>query len=79
MITCKSPLTALDLLELRGGNALAMGVPTNAIRASTHRLGQRASLAVYQCAEHLDGISRRPLTVCPELAPILNTYQVALV
>ena len=46
----------LDLLDLRGGNAIAMGVPTNAIRASTHRLGQRASLAAYLRAEQLDGI-----------------------
>jgi RES domain len=46
----------LDLVDLRGGNAVALGVPTNAIRASSHRLGQRASLAVYQRAERLDGI-----------------------
>jgi hypothetical protein len=95
---------ALNLLDLRGGNAIAMGVPTNTIRANTHRLGQRASLAVYQRAEQLDGIwypsrlngdenlavydravgklsagLRRPLTACPELTQILNTYRVALV
>jgi hypothetical protein len=95
---------ALDLVDLRGGNAVAMGVPTNAVRASAHRLGQRASLAAYQRAEHLDGIwypsrlngdenlavydravpklsagPRRTLTDCPELAPILGTYRVAVV
>jgi hypothetical protein len=47
--------TRLDLVDLRGGNAVALGVPTNAIRASSHRLGQRASLAVYQRADRLDG------------------------
>ena len=46
----------LDLIDLRGGNAVALGVPTNAIRASSHGLGQRASLALYQRAERLDGI-----------------------
>jgi hypothetical protein len=94
----------LDLVDLRGGNAVALGVPTNAVRASSHRLGQRASLAVYQRAERLDGIwypsrlngdenlavydravsklsagPRRKLGSCPELAPILGTYRIALV
>jgi hypothetical protein len=31
-------------------------VPTNAVRASSHRLGQPASLAVYQRADQFDGI-----------------------
>ena len=48
--------TRLDLVDLRGGNAVALGVPTNAVRATSHRLGQRASLAVYQRAGPLDGI-----------------------
>jgi hypothetical protein len=94
----------LDLVDLRGGNAVALGVPTNAVRASSHRLGQRASLAVYQRAGPLDGIlypsrlngdenlavfdravvklsagTRRKLGICPELAPILTAYRVALV
>jgi hypothetical protein len=94
----------LDLVDLRGGNAIALGVPTNAVRASSHRLGQRASLAVYQRAGRLDGIwypsrlngdenlavydravpklsagPRRKLGTCPELAPILKAYRVALV
>jgi len=78
-------------------------VPTNAVRASSHRLGQRASLAVYQRADRLDGFwypsrlngdenvavygradsalsarLRRKLGSCPELAPILATYRIAL-
>jgi hypothetical protein len=94
----------LDLVDLRGGNAVALGVPTDAVRASRHRLGQRASLAVYQRAERLDGIlypsrlngdenlaiydrampkisagPRRKLGRCPELAPILTAYRVALI
>jgi hypothetical protein len=80
-----------------------MGVPTNAVRASSHRLGQRASRAAYDRPEQLDGIwypsrlngddnlaiydrsivklsagPRRHLTKCPEMAPILNKYQIAL-
>jgi hypothetical protein len=31
----------LDLVDLRGGNAVALGVLTDAVRASAHRLGQR--------------------------------------
>jgi RES domain len=94
----------LDLVDLRGGNAVALGVPTNAVRASSHRLGQRASLAVYQRADRLDGIwypsrlngdenlavydravpklaagARRKLGTCPELAPIVSAYHIALV
>jgi hypothetical protein len=46
----------LELVDLRRGNAVALGVPTNAVRASSHRLGQRASLAVYQHADQFDGI-----------------------
>lgn len=52
-VTVQSPL---DLVDLRGGQAVALGVRTNAVRASTHRLGQRASLAAYLRAERLDGI-----------------------
>ena len=46
----------LNLLDLRGGNAVALGLPTNAVRASSHRLGQRASMAVYERSDRLDGI-----------------------
>jgi len=31
----------LELVDLRGGNAVALGVPTNAVRASSHRTGRR--------------------------------------
>jgi hypothetical protein len=94
----------LDLVDLRGGNAVALGVPTDAVGASPNRLGQRASLAVYQRADRLDGIlypsrlngdenlaiydrampkisagPRRKLGRCPELAPIVTAYRVALI
>jgi hypothetical protein len=46
----------LDLVDLRGGNAVVLGVPTDAVRASAHGLGQRASVAVYQHADQFDGI-----------------------
>jgi len=52
-ITVQSPL---DMVDLRGGNAVALGVPTDAVRARSHRLGQRASLAVYRRPDRLDGI-----------------------
>jgi hypothetical protein len=95
--------THLDLVDLRGGNAVALSVPSNAVRASSHRLGQRASLAVYERADRLDGFwypsrlngdenvtvydravsklsagLRRKLGSCPELAPILANYRIAL-
>lgn len=53
LITIRNPL---DLVDLRGGGALAMGLPTNAVRAQSHRLGQRASLAVYRHPDSPDGI-----------------------
>lgn len=46
----------LEVVDLRGGHAVALGLPTNAVRASEHRLGQRASLAVYLRVERFDGI-----------------------
>ena len=94
----------LALVDLRRGNTIALGVPTDAVRARSHGLGQRASLAVYQRADQLDGIwypsrltgdenlaiydravpklsagPRRLLEACSELAPILETYRIALV
>ncbi len=94
----------LGLVDLRGGNPVVLGLPTDAVRASSRRLGQRASLAVYRRADRLDGICypsrlngeenlaiydravpklsagpRRKLGNCPELAPILTAYRVALV
>jgi hypothetical protein len=47
---------SLNVVDLRGGSPVALGVPTNAVRASSHRLGQRASLAVYQRPDQPDGI-----------------------
>ena len=52
-VTVQAPL---DLVDLRGGAGIAMGVPTDAVRAASHRLGQRASLALYQHADRPDGI-----------------------
>jgi hypothetical protein len=51
-----TPASALNLLDLRGGNPIAMGVPTNAVLASSHRLGQRLSHAAHDRPEQLDGI-----------------------
>lgn len=52
-VTVRQPL---NLVDLRGRNAVTLGVPTDAVRAASHRLGQRASLAVYQRPESFDGI-----------------------
>jgi hypothetical protein len=49
-------MARLDLVDLRGGNAVALGVPTNALGASSHCLGQRVSPAVCRRADQLDGI-----------------------
>jgi hypothetical protein len=94
----------LRLVDLRGGNAVALGVPTDAVRAGSHSLGQCASLAVYQRPDSMDGIwypsrlngdeniavydraigklsagPRRSLGSCPELAPILDRYRIAVI
>jgi hypothetical protein len=95
---------ALDVVDLRGGSAIAMGLPTNALRAQSHRQGQKVSLALYRHADSPDGIwypsrlngdenialydravsklsagPRRSLGSCPELAPILDRYRIAIV
>jgi hypothetical protein len=100
-ITIKAPL---DLVDLRAGGGLAMGFPTDAVRAQSHRLGQQLSLAIHQHPDRPDGIwyrsrlngdenialydrairklssgARRPLGSCPELAPILDRYRIAVV
>lgn len=100
-ITIREPL---DLVDLRRGGALVMGLPTNAVRAQSHHLGQKTSLAIYQHPDNPDGIwyqsrlngdeniaiydrairklsagPRRTLGSCPELAPILDRYRIALV
>jgi RES domain len=94
----------LHVVDLRAGNAVAFGVPTNAVRANSHRLGQHVSLAAYLRPDQPDGIwypsrlngddniavydraiaklapgPRRKLMQCPELAPVLDAYRVALV
>ncbi len=95
---------SLSVVDLRGGNAITLGLPSNTIRAAAHRRGQSASLALYRRGENLDGIwypsrldgaenlaiydramaklsagPRRKLGTCPELAPVLDKYRVALV
>jgi RES domain len=47
----------LELVDLHGGNPVVMGLPTDAVRARAHRLGQRASLGIYQRPEAFDGIA----------------------
>ncbi len=47
----------LNVVDLRGGNPLTIGIPTDAVRARTHRDGQRVSLSFYQ---HPD----RPNVIC---------------
>lgn len=49
-------LQPLNVVDLRAGAALALGLPTDALRAASHRLGQRASLALYQHTDRPDGI-----------------------
>jgi RES domain len=52
-VTMGRPLKAVDL---RGDNPVKMGVPTDAVRASSHRLGQRWSLAFWLHKQHPHGI-----------------------
>jgi RES domain len=47
----------LELVDLHGGNPVVMGLPTDAVRARAHHLGQQASLAIYQRPEAFDGIA----------------------
>ena len=47
---------ALNVVDLRGDRPVKMGVPTDAVRASNHRLGQQWSLAFWLHKEHPDGI-----------------------
>ncbi|HEV3109192.1 MAG TPA: RES family NAD+ phosphorylase [Candidatus Binataceae bacterium] len=46
----------LDLVDLRGGNAITMGIPTDAVRARSHRHGRRTRLAFYTHPRRPDGI-----------------------
>ncbi|MBV8453970.1 MAG: RES family NAD+ phosphorylase [Deltaproteobacteria bacterium] len=71
-VTIDRPLNAVDL---RGDSPIKMGVPTDAVRASSHRLGQRWSLAFWQHKQRPHGIlypSRLNEEIC------LALYDVAL-
>lgn len=43
-------------MDLRGANAVTMGIPTDAVRARSHRLGRRTSLALYTHPDAPEGI-----------------------
>jgi hypothetical protein len=47
---------SLDVVDLRAGAGVALGLPTDALRAKSHRLGQRASLALHEHPVRPDGI-----------------------
>jgi hypothetical protein len=46
----------LDVVDLRGGNPIAMGIPTDAIRARAHARGRKLSIAFYRHTDRPDGI-----------------------
>jgi hypothetical protein len=46
----------LNLVDLRSDNLVKMGVPTDAVRASSHRLGQKWWLAFWLHKQRPDGI-----------------------
>jgi len=46
----------LSLVDLRGDNPVRMGVSTDAVRASSHRLGQQWSLAFWLHEQRPHGI-----------------------
>ena len=60
-LMCAEIVTArpLNLVDLRGDNLVKMGVPTDAVRASSHRLGQKmvAPLLASQAASAWDSLS----------------------
>jgi RES domain-containing protein len=71
-VTIDRPLNAVDL---RGDSPIKTGVPTHAVRASSHRLGQRWSLAFWLHKQRPHGIlypSRLNEEIC------LALYDVAL-
>ena len=55
---CAEIVTArpLNLVDLRGDNPVKMGVPTDAVRSSSHRLGQKWSLAFWLHKQRPHGI-----------------------
>jgi hypothetical protein len=94
----------LKVADLRDGNPIAMGIPTDTVRARSHTLGQKLSLALHRHPDLIDGICypsrlnldhniaiydrslhkliagpRRRLDQCPELAPVLGRYRIAVV
>ncbi|RJF84535.1 hypothetical protein D3877_08400 [Azospirillum cavernae] len=99
-ITVQAPL---DLVDLRAGHPVAMGIPTDAVRARSHRQGQRISRVLHDHSAKPDGLrypsrlngddniavydralfklaagSRRKLSACPELAPVLDRCRIAI-
>jgi len=46
----------LELVDLRGGNAITMGIPTDAVRVRWHRQSQRTSRALHTHPDSPDGI-----------------------
>jgi hypothetical protein len=57
-LMCAEIVTArpLNLVDLCGDNLVKMGVPTDAVRASSHRLGQKWSLAFWLHKQRPHGI-----------------------
>jgi hypothetical protein len=57
-LMCAEIVTArpLNLVDLRGDNLVKMGVPTDAVRASSHRLGQKWSLDFWLHKQRPHGI-----------------------
>ena len=53
IITVVRPMKVVDL---SGDSPVRMGVPSDAVKASSHRLGQQWSLAFWLHQEHPDGI-----------------------
>jgi len=52
-ITVQEPLRMVDL---RAGNMIIMGIPTDAVRAQSHRLGQRISRVLHDHPLRPDGL-----------------------
>lgn len=46
----------LEVVDLRGGNPITMGIPTDAVRARRHALGQKLSLELYRHPDSIDGL-----------------------
>lgn len=46
----------LEVVDLRGGNPIAMGIPTDAVRARAHARGRKLTLAIYGHTDCPDGL-----------------------